>query len=80
MKIDHAIEIRLINNNNMGYILKISTDKIERIDVTNGIESQVCTNTPKKLIEVQELLNFAYLSAEKNYRRNNRIKKINIYK
>tara|TARA_Y100000114_G_C11662096_1_gene279541 strand:+ start:264 stop:491 length:228 start_codon:yes stop_codon:yes gene_type:complete len=75
MKIDHAIEIRLINKNNMGYILKISNDKIERIDITNGIESQVCTNTPKKLIEVQELLNFAYLNAAKIIEETTELKK-----
>tara|TARA_Y100001963_G_C6447991_1_gene294498 strand:+ start:308 stop:535 length:228 start_codon:yes stop_codon:yes gene_type:complete len=75
MKMDHAIEIRLMNKNDMGYILKISTDKIERIDVTNGIESQVCANTPKKLIEVQELLNFAYLNAAKIIEETTELKK-----
>ena len=75
MKIDHAIEIRLMNKNDMGYILKICTDKIERIDITNGIESQVCTNTPKKLIEVQELLNFAYLNAAKIIEETTELKK-----
>lgn len=60
---EYDIEVRLTNERNAGYLLRINRKTIEYWEDFNGQKKKVTDSTPERLNQVQSLLQFAYVNA-----------------